>query len=347
MMERAERILVTACVEPDGGLSRHTLEAFGAGAALAGALGGAPLDCGLVGADTAGAARRLAALGAERILAAEGAHFAQARYATDAAAIEALARSSAATIVLAPATARLSRVMAGVAHRLEGRIDAHASGLGAEQGRPVLARWYYRKRMEARLEREVRPWVISLDPGIAPAWEGPPGDAPVERVAIPPESLATRTEVVGDHAPEGGTETIRPDARLLFVAGAGWTKAQADGRVRLDEAQSTILEFLRVSGASLGGSKSIVDLGSEGHSVLPFMTHLNQIGQTGQTPRHPLGLATCCHGEEPHAVGWRFIGERRAINLDPNCGWAQGKADILYVADAFVVMAKINELMRR
>ncbi len=80
--------------------------------------------------------------------------------------------------------------------------------------------------------------------------------------------------------------------------------------------------------------------------MLSFMTHLNQVGQTGSTPRHPKGLATCCHGEEPHVVGWRFIKERRAVNLDPNCGWAQGKADVLYVADAFQVMAKVNELLR-
>jgi len=44
-------------------------------------------------------------------------------------------------------------------------------------------------------------------------------------------------------------------------------------------------------------------------------------------------------------VGWRFIGERRAISLDPNCGWARGKADVVYVADAFKVMARVNELL--
>jgi electron transfer flavoprotein alpha subunit len=46
-------------------------------------------------------------------------------------------------------------------------------------------------------------------------------------------------------------------------------------------------------------------------------------------------------------VGWRFITERRAVNLNPNCGWAQGKADVLYVADAFQVMAKVNELLAK
>ena len=36
---------------------------------------------------------------------------------------------------------------------------------------------------------------------------------------------------------------------------------------------------------------------------------------------------------------------RRAISLDPNCGWARGKADVLYVADTFAVTGKVNELL--
>ena len=89
-----------------------------------------------------------------------------------------------------------------------------------------------------------------------------------------------------------------------------------------------------------------MDLGQEGQESLSFMSHLKQVGQTGRSPRHPKGLSTCCHGEEPHAVGWRFVTERRAINLDPACGWAQGKADVLYVADAFEVMERVNQLLR-
>ena len=46
-------------------------------------------------------------------------------------------------------------------------------------------------------------------------------------------------------------------------------------------------------------------------------------------------------------VGWRFIDERRAVNLDPNCGWARGKADVLYVADAFEVMRASTRCSRR
>jgi electron transfer flavoprotein alpha subunit len=159
------------------------------------------------------------------------------------------------------------------------------------------------------------------------------------------EAPLARTRVTGVAAPKADEQTIRPDAKLLFVAGAGWTKKQADGAVHAAEAETLILGFLHAAKASLGGSKSLVDLNGEGQPVLRFMTHMNQIGQTGATPRHPKGLSTCCHGEEPHVVGWRFISERRAINLDPNCGWARGKADVLYVADAFEVMRHLDRLL--
>jgi electron transfer flavoprotein alpha subunit len=197
--------------------------------------------------------------------------------------------------------------------------------------------------MEAVLTRQQRPWVVLLDAGCVPAWSGATGTATVEsiNVEVPP----VRTTVTGIQAPKADQQTIRPDAKLLFVAGAGWTKKQADGAVHGAEAEALILGFLRTSQASLGGSKSLVDLSGEGEAVLQFMTHMNQIGQTGSTPRHPKGLSTCCHGEEPHVVGWRFVNQRRAINLDANCGWARGKADVLYVADAFEVMREVNRLL--
>ncbi len=111
------------------------------------------------------------------------------------------------------------------------------------------------------------------------------------------------------------------------------------------EAEQLILGFLRRAQASLGSSKSLVDQSGEGEAVLSCLTHMNQIGQTGSTPRHAKGLSTCCHGEEPHVVGWRFVNQRRAINLDAGCGWARGKADVLYVADAFEVMRAVNALL--
>jgi electron transfer flavoprotein alpha subunit len=229
--------------------------------------------------------------------------------------------------------------MAGVAQRLGGRIDTHVTAIA--EG-PRIIRWYYRQRMEAVLERTQRPWIVLVESGAATAWEGAAGIPTVEMIAI---EAATRTRVIGRQSPQTGEQTIRPDAKLLFVAGAGWTRKQADGKPHIDDAARLILGFLHGSEASLGSSKSLVDLSGEGQAVLPFLSHMNQVGQTGSTPRHPKGLATCCHGEEPHVVGWRFIRERRAVNLDPNCGWTRGKADVVYVADAFAVMERVNALL--
>ena len=333
-----ESILLLAHTEADGSLARPALEALAAARDL-----GGTLHIGLVGAQVQPAADQVAGAGAARILAVSGEAFGQPRYATDAASAEALCRASGAAIVIAPGTSRWSRALAGVALRLGGRVDTHATAVAIQNGVPAVTRWFYRQRMEGVLTRAQRPWIVLLDAGCVPEWSAAAGTAVVETVEV--AAVETHTTVMGTRSPEAGEQTIRPDAKLLFVAGAGWTKKQADGATHTAEAEKLILGFLRASQASLGGSKSLVDLSGEGEAVLRFMTHLNQIGQTGATPRHPKGLSTCCHGEEPHAVGWRFIGERRAVNLDANCGWARGKADVLYVADAFEVMREVNALL--
>jgi electron transfer flavoprotein alpha subunit len=335
-----ESILVLTHVDESGSaLTRASLEAVTAGKDLASRVS-ASLTIGILGGD-ANAASAVAATGA-RVLAVSGEAFAKARYATDAAACEALCSSTQATIVLAPSSSRFARVAAGVAHRVGSAIDTHINGIIHADSIQVT-RWFYRQRVEAVLSRTARPWFLLLDSGVFAPFADAPGGASIEQVPV--KLPAVRTTVTGFRTPAQDAATIRPDAKVLFVAGAGWTKKQPDGQIHADEAGRLILKFLRASGASLGSSKSLVDQGGDGQPVLPFLTHLNQIGQTGATPRHPKGLSTCCHGEEPHVVGWRFIGERRAISLDPNCGWSRGKADVVYIADAFKVMAKVNELL--
>jgi electron transfer flavoprotein alpha subunit len=343
-----ETILVLVHVEESGQLSRAAMETLAAATALTQGLPGAALTVGLVAADGAqAAADSIADSGSRRFLAVIGEDFATARYATDAAAAEALVRAAGATLVLAPHTSRWARCLAGVAQRMSGRTDTHVTGVEIQSGAPAVTRWYYRQRIEGVSERSARPWFILLEPGSGEPWQGAAGHAVVENIAVTVDDRLRRTTFAGWRAPRTDQQTIRPEAELLLVAGAGWTKKQADGETHAADAGRLILGFLQLAQASLGGSKSLVDLSGEGQDVLPFMTHLNQVGQTGSTPRHAKGLATCCHGEEPHVVGWRFIRERRAINLDPNCGWARGKADVLYVADAFAVMEQLNALLAR
>lgn len=340
-----ETILFLSHTEADGSLSKPALEALGAAVELSIDLG-AGFAVGLFGADVQKAADSIANCNAVRMLGVAGPEFAQPRYSTDAAAAEMLCRASQASIVVTPGTSRMSRIMAGVAYRLNGRVDTHVNAAKVEAGKPVVTRWFYRQRMVADLQRTQRPWVLVTDAGTHAVYPAQPGNASVEMLPIALGSDSLRTTVTGIEAPKSDEQTIRPEAELLFVAGAGWTKKQKDGQTHVPDAEVLILGFLKETKASLGSSKSLVDISGEGGEVLKFMSHMNQVGQTGATPRHPKGLSTCCHGEEPHVVGWRFINERRAINLDPNCGWARGKADVLYVADAFEVMQKVNALLK-
>lgn len=332
-------VLFLAHTEADGTLCRNALEALTAAKTLAEGMG-ADLAAGFVGADVQAAADSVATCGAS-FYGVSGSEFGQSRYATDASACAALIKASGAEIVVAPATYRFSRALPGVAVRVDGRIDTHCTAMAARDGKAVAERWFYRQRMKGDLTRDERPWIITLSPGCYDSFEGA-GSANVESVDA---DVVSRTKVTGIQAPDTDEQTIRPDANMLFVTGAGWTKKQADGEIHVKEAEELILNFLNQSQASLGSSKSLVDLSGEGQAVISFLTHLHQVGQTGSTPRHAKGLATCCHGEEPHVVGWRFIQERRAINTDASCGWAQGKADVLYVGDAFEIMNKVNELL--
>jgi electron transfer flavoprotein alpha subunit len=338
----AESILVlTHADETGSALTKASLEAVTAGKQLAARLD-ASIVIGIVAMDAKTAARSVAGSGA-RLLGVSGDAFAQSRYASDTAACEALCRAAQASIVLAPGSSRFARVLAGVAHRVAGCVDTHITSIGGGDGIEV-SRWFYRQRIEAVITRTARPWFLLLESGTHAPFASGTDEVQLEDISVVLPVL--RTTVTGMRSPAQDEETIRPEAKMLFVAGAGWTKKQPDGKMHAAEAGDLILSFLHESGASLGSSKSLVDQGGDGQPVLPFLTHMNQVGQTGSTPRHAKGLSTCCHGEEPHVVGWRFIGERRAISLDPNCGWARGKADVVYVADAFKVMARVNELLK-
>lgn len=263
-------------------------------------------------------------------------------FAQDVPALAEAVKSSGADVVILPGNSRVKRSAAAAALRAGADIDTNVVDLEVVDGKAVASRWVYRQRIFTKFTRQAKQWVVIADPTL---FDGICAKVGAEEAAFAEPSGATRTTVNGiENAGGGGESTIKPDSELLFVAGAGWTKKQADGALHLDDAASAITGFLAKSGASLGSSKSLVDM-PEAAAAFGFMSHMNQVGQTGSTPRHKKGLSTCCHGEEPHVVGWRFVNERRAVNLDANCGWAQGKADVVYVADAFEVMRKVNELL--
>ena len=334
-----EKILCLLHTDADGNLPQAALEAV----AIAKAMNTPHLEIGIFGLNASEAAKTIGNSDASKYYIADQPELSVSRYNSDVAAGTAIAQAAGASIIIVPATSRMNRMCAGMARRLGGSVDTHVTDIVMDNEKPVITRWYYRQRIFARQTRNQRPWIIVAESGITPPWQGArTEDLPLQRIEV---QVHPRSRVIGIHTPAESRQTIRPNAPLLFVAGAGWCKKQAGGESRASEAEALILQFINKTGASLGSSKSLVDQTGEGNAVLKCLSHMNQIGQTGSSPRHPKGLAMCCHGEEPHTVGWRFVGQRRVVNLDAGCGWTRGKADVVYVADAFEVIKKLNILL--
>ena len=218
-----DRILVVISTQPDGTLPKTGLEAVTGGRNLADLVGG-ELVIGIVGGDATAAAGQVASAGAAQIVAVDGSEFDQARYSTDVAAIEALCKATEPSFVVAVGASRLSRALPGAAFRVGGKIDTHVSGFEQNDGKLQITRWYYRQRMKGVLVRDQRPWFIVLDPGILQPFEGASSSAEVTRVPVEIPDEARKTQVKEILEPPAGEQTIRPDAELLFVAGAGWIK---------------------------------------------------------------------------------------------------------------------------
>ena len=287
--------------------------------------------------------RRGARQQAPRCCAVSGEAFAQPRYATDAAAAEALCRAARRRIVVAPGTragaGALRAWRAGWADVIDTHITGWArAGEGPRRRRAGSIASAWKARSAATRDPGSCCWMRVRTRLCRRAGER-------RRLRRSRSNCLRRGRPSGIRSPQLGAQTIRPDAKVLFVAGAGWTKKQPDGQTHVAEAGEAILAFLRLSGASLGSSKSLADQKARASpgAAVPDAPEPDRPDRLDATP--PKGPSTCCHGEEPHVVGWRFIGERRAISLDANCGWTRGKADVVYVADAFDVMARVNALL--
>ena len=285
-----ETILLLAHTEADGSLAKPALEALGAAKALAAGLPGSKLVVGLVGEAVQPAADQIATCGASRVPGRRRAPTSPSRAtpptppppkrsarpprppsssprpppagtASCPASPSAWADAPTPTSPASPPPTARSRSAAGITASAWKPSCSAPSGPGSS-------------------------WLI---PAASPPGKARPAPPPSKPSPSPCRTPASAPPSLGVREPAADAQTIRPDADLLFVAGAGWTKKQADGQPHVKDAEKLILDCLKLARASLGSSKSLVDLGGEGQAVLSFLTHLNQIGQTGSTPAPPEG----------------------------------------------------------
>ncbi len=165
-----------------------------------------------------------------------------------------------------------------------------------------------------------RPWVILLESRThALASEPRDSGARVAGRCVPETSNARR---FSEPTNQRLTLIRFADAALPWCGAGGKNRRTPDP---FAEAEQSI-DFLKHTRASM--EQQIAGGPQRGRAGIPsFLTHMNQSANGFDTAASQR-VSTCCPRRAAHCR-LEFITERRAISLDPNCGWARGKAECI------------------
>ncbi len=269
---------------------------------------GATVDAIVFGNGAVAGLDALGTAGADRVLSASHADFAQ--YCPDGivATVAAIAGEYRAILIAATATGK--DLAPRVAARLGSACGMDVTALELAGGAIRVIRPIYAGKVLQTLDLAGTP-VIAVRPGAYPAVAaGKAGTR--QEVAVP--AFTRRLTVTGVRAPEHETVDVA-EARVIVAGGRGLG----------DPKHFALLEELAAAfggEAAVGASRAVVDAGWIGHA--------HQVGQTGKTVAPDLYIAIGISGAIQHLAGMRTARTIVAINRDKD-------APIFKVADYGIV----------
>ena len=316
-------VILAVTEQRDGTLRKASHEVLAAARQLADGLG-ATVDAVVFGHGDVGGAAELGGFGADRVLTANHADF--ANYCPDgqAATLAELATSAVAVVFTATATGR--DLAPRVAARLGVGCATDVTALGVEDGRVVVTRPVYAGKALQKLRLTGSPAVVSVRPNVfAPVDVAKAGT--VEPAAVP--DFTARVTVTGIKAPEGGAIDVA-EAPIVVSGGRGLK----------EPGNFALLEELAAAfgNAAVGASRAVVDVGWRDHAV--------QVGQTGKTVSPGLYIAVGISGAIQHLAGMRTAKVIVAINKDKDAPIFK-VADYGIVGDLFEVVPRLTEEIRK
>jgi len=314
----------------EGELKRPSLEAICAGRKLADVLGGR-VDVLAFGPGASSAADLVGSYGADRLLAVEADH--AELYAAElyAAGLAAAAEDSGAAVVLLSATAMGRDLAARATARLKTAcaselVEIEIDGDGVLRGkRPV-----YSGRAYARVSMPgAAPAVATLRPNAFPLTS-PDAARKAETVSMdaPLGAGDLKVRTVRLEKPAEGEIDVT-EASIVVAGGRGLKEAENFKLVR---------ELADALGGAVGASRAVVDTG--------WISHANQVGQTGKVVAPNLYIACGISGAIQHLAGMSTSKIIVAINKDPEAP-IFNVADYGIVGDLFEVMPALTEAVRR
>jgi electron transfer flavoprotein alpha subunit len=311
----------------DGRAGKAARETVSAARDLADELGGSAHVVLVGGSGASGAATDLAAVGADRIMVAEGdgLDLYQPDTITDVVARSAEAGSYAA--VLFAATSQGKDLAARVAARLGRPLATEVVAFSTEDGRITVRRPMYAGKAIATLRFSAAPALMTLRANVFAARTRE-GAGAVETLDV--GSAETRTRVTAFEA--GDRDRLDVSEAGIVVAG---------GRGMQDPENWNVLEDLveALGGeAALGASRAVVDAG--------WRPHAEQVGQTGKTVSPNLYFAVGISGAIQHLAGMRTAKVIVAINRDADAP-IFNVADYGLVGDLFEILPRLTEEVRK
>jgi electron transfer flavoprotein alpha subunit len=281
----------------DGVLKKVAFEMLGAGAALAGELGGR-VEAVVLGSGLGDLPGILAQYGATKVYAADDP-------ALDLYSSEGYTNTLAAfigkiepAIILVGATALGKDLAPRLAARLGVGLATDCIALEIDGGRLLATRPIFAGKALARVKLNGDPQMASVRPNVLAAPEPDAGKtAQVEPVAAAVGDVRARVvEIVG--AGEGEVDVAEAD--IIVSGGRG---------VGGPEGFAPIRSLAKTLGAAVGASRAAVDAG--------WIEHAHQVGQTGKTVTPNLYIACGISGAIQHLAGMKTSKVIVAVNTDP------------------------------
>ncbi len=306
-----------------GALKRPSLEAVTAALQLAGATGGkvTVVACG-AGLDAACA--ELQKSGAHKVVAIDGATF--ANYSGDAwaKAIAEQCTAHAASAVLMAHTAMGKDLLPRVSALLDAGVITDVVAVGFEGGAFTAKKPVFAGKATMAVKATTNPFCASLRPNnFAPGCSAT--TAELQKLPAPAaDLLSVVKEIV---AAAGGTKP-QQEAKVVVAAGRGMKEPQ---HFKLIE---DLAAAFGPGVAAVGASRAVVDAGWRPHS--------EQVGQTGKVVSPPLYFAIGISGAIQHLAGMRTARTIVAINKDADAPIFK-VADYGIVGDAFEVLPALTK----
>lgn len=317
--------LVVMAHAAQGALSPSAAELLGLARRLAGDQSCA-LRAILVGQGLEAAAGEMAGLGLDEVILLEGPGLNAYGGPAWVQALTPVLRALAPVWVLAPHDSQGQDYAPALSLGLEAACLGPVEGLEDADGGPVFmcpgqggkVLWLQRPRTPSA--------VLSVAPGAFPAAQAHRPAAPVVRLGS--AALAPGLRHLGETAGHGQSRELA-QAQSVLALGRGLGKRENLALAR---------ELAACLGASLAGSRPLCDLG--------WLSHDQQVGQTGATVTPRLYLACGISGARQHTLGMQGAGFIVAVNHDPQAPM-HDLADLSVVADLPQFLQALLEACRK